>query len=245
MSTSRDMKTLSAVLNKIMASGYRNELKIAGDIAWFENGSRKYLPHELLIEKVYRFAGESDPADMSVLYIISGKNGEAGFFINAYGTYSGNDNPYYDTFIRSIPVSGERKRNRKPASLKKWKENRKAIKFGIIIHGSYYILFGAWPIGHIRSFMAVTGPKTDLWMVYTIGGLLTGIGTCLILLNRIKRIWVLQATSAITLLAIDIQYATRGIISDIYLIDGAIQIIFLLFALAVLGNRESISDKHS
>ena len=33
----------------------------------------------------------------------------------------------------------------------------------------YYILTGVWPLVHIRSFMAVTGPKTDLWLARTTG----------------------------------------------------------------------------
>ncbi|VTR52312.1 Uncharacterised protein [Sphingobacterium thalpophilum] len=44
------------------------------------------------------------------------------------------------------------------------------------IQGIYYCLTGIWPVIHISSFMAVTGPKTDLWLVKMVGLLSLAIG---------------------------------------------------------------------
>lgn len=38
-----------------------------------------------------------------------------------------------------------------------------------IIHAAYFVLTGLWPILNIRSFLRVTGPKSDLWLVKTWG----------------------------------------------------------------------------
>src|SRR4051812_37393809 len=39
----------------------------------------------------------------------------------------------------------------------------------------YFSVTGVWPIVHIHSFMAVTGPKRDLWLVRTVGALITAV----------------------------------------------------------------------
>jgi cytochrome b subunit of formate dehydrogenase len=46
--------------------------------------------------------------------------------------------------------------------------------------GSYYVLTGLWPLLHRSSFLAVTGPKVDLWLVNTVGALLAVTGLVLL-----------------------------------------------------------------
>ena len=46
------------------------------------------------------------------------------------------------------------------------------------IYSIYFMLTGIWPVVHMPSFIAVTGPKTDLWLVRTVGLLIAGIGLC-------------------------------------------------------------------
>jgi hypothetical protein len=43
----------------------------------------------------------------------------------------------------------------------------------------YFVLTGVWPIVHVRSFMAVTGHKRDVWLVKTLGVLITVVGAVL------------------------------------------------------------------
>src|SRR5262245_26510628 len=43
----------------------------------------------------------------------------------------------------------------------------------------YYLATGLWPLVHMDSFLAVTGPKTDLWLVRTVGALIAVIGASL------------------------------------------------------------------
>lgn len=104
MSTSKSMTTYSQVLNILPSRGYGKELNILRAGAKFDDSETLYQPEHLKIVKVYRFEGESDPSDMAVIYLLHGLNDEKGFLLNAYGTYSDEDNQYYDEFIKRVPV---------------------------------------------------------------------------------------------------------------------------------------------
>ncbi len=104
MATPRFMTPLTKVLESLEQKGYGTELVLDKEGAQLDASGRYYRPEELTIVKVYRFEGESDPADMSVIYAIQSHDGKTGYIMNAYGTYSDQDNPYYDDFIREVKV---------------------------------------------------------------------------------------------------------------------------------------------
>ena len=104
MSTSKSMTTYSQVLNILPERGYGKELNIKRAGASFDGSDKIHQPEQLKIVKVYRFEGESDPSDMAVIYLLHSESGEKGFLLNAYGTYSDEDNPYYDEFIKRVPI---------------------------------------------------------------------------------------------------------------------------------------------
>lgn len=97
-----------------------------------------------------------------------------------------------------------------------------------LIQGVFYVATGVWPLVDIVSFQVVTGPKTDLWLVRTVGVLVTVVGAVLISASRRRRITdeiVLLATgSALGLAAIDLIYSLSGRISPVYLADAAAEI---------------------
>lgn len=105
MSTYAAMTPLSVVLKRLEEKGYGRELTITEEGARLQDGHAIYSPQQLTVVKTYRFEGASDPADMSVVYAIQSDDGEKGFLLNAYGTYSDQDNPYYDEFIKDVPVN--------------------------------------------------------------------------------------------------------------------------------------------
>lgn len=105
MDIPKPMTPLSKVIVRLEEKGYGREFVITEKGGRFEDGGRLYAPAELAIVKVYRFEGESDPADMAVVFAMRSDAGECGFLVNAYGTYSNQDNPYYDDFIRNVPVN--------------------------------------------------------------------------------------------------------------------------------------------
>jgi len=53
-----------------------------------------------------------------------------------------------------------------------------------LVQGIYFLVTGIWPLLSIRTFLAVTGPKTDLWLVKTVGLILAVIGAVLIYAER-------------------------------------------------------------
>lgn len=43
------------------------------------------LPNEFEITEVYRFEGDSDPADEAIVYAIESRNGQKGVLVNGFG----------------------------------------------------------------------------------------------------------------------------------------------------------------
>ena len=96
-----EMTTLSSVLEKLRIKKRDNEIRMTP--AGFGTGSGKfYKPEELKIIRTYRFEGDSDPADSSILYVLEANDGLIGYSIDAYGAYSNHDNDGYEDFIRQI-----------------------------------------------------------------------------------------------------------------------------------------------
>ena len=89
---------------------------------------------------------------------------------------------------------------------------------------AYYILTGLWSLVSIGTFQRVTGRKTDLWLVKTVGALVVGIGASLGLAGNRHRITpetiVLAVSSAAGLAGIDVVYVAKKRISPVYLLDA-------------------------
>ena len=100
-----------------------------------------------------------------------------------------------------------------------------------IIQGFYFALTGAWAIVSIRTFQMVTGPKTDLWLVKTIGAIVLVIGVILIVAglrgNVSLEIFLLATGTALALTVIDVKYVIKRTISPIYLLDAAVEIVLI------------------
>ena len=96
-----------------------------------------------------------------------------------------------------------------------------------LLQGSYYLISGLWAIVHIESFQRITGPKTDLWLVKTVGLLLAVIGAALLLAAYRQQfdpaLVLIAMCGAAALLAIELVYVAKRTISRIYLLDAAIE----------------------
>jgi len=101
----------------------------------------------------------------------------------------------------------------------------------LIAQGVYYLFSGIWPLVHIRSFLAVTGPKTDLWLVRAVGLLVTVIGGALLISGIHNRapleIVFLAIASQLALTMIDVYHAAKKQIPKIYLLDAFVELLFL------------------
>lgn len=100
-----------------------------------------------------------------------------------------------------------------------------------LAQGAYFFVAGVWPLLSINTFQAVTGPKTDLWLVKTVGLLIAVIGVTLALAGLRGRISAetitLAAGSAGALAAIDVLYVLAGRIAPIYLADAVVEAGFI------------------
>src|SRR4051794_25887508 len=76
------------------------------------------------------------------------------------------------------------------------------------IQGLYFALTGIWPLLDINSFQIVTGPKTDLWLVQTVGAILgiIGISFCIAGARRVvsASTYFLAVASALALMMVDV-----------------------------------------
>jgi hypothetical protein len=97
-----------------------------------------------------------------------------------------------------------------------------------LVQGVFYALTGVWALVDLDSFMAITGPKTDRWLVKTVGVLVTVIGAVLLLAWRRREVppevMLLAIGSALSLAAIDIIYVSNRTISPIYLLDAVAEV---------------------
>ncbi|MDQ0921968.1 hypothetical protein QF038_000476 [Pseudarthrobacter sp. W1I19] len=99
------------------------------------------------------------------------------------------------------------------------------------LQGTFYIINGLWPLVHMRSFEAVSGPKADKWLVRTVSGLLIAIG-----LEQVRATPDRESAAvarrlgigaAVTLAAIDLYYALSGRISRVYLFDATVELFWI------------------
>ncbi len=97
--------------------------------------------------------------------------------------------------------------------------------------GLFYIITGLWSLVSIDTFQAVTGPKTDLWLVKTVGAMLIVSGAVFLTAALRRRfsleILMLAVGNALALAAVDIIYALQGRISLIYLLDAFVELIII------------------
>lgn len=93
--------------------------------------------------------------------------------------------------------------------------------------GAYYVGTGVWPVVHLESFEAVTGPKVDRWLVKTFGTLIAATGAALVVGARerpSRTLVALGAGSALALALADTIYVLKGRISPVYLLDALVEV---------------------
>lgn len=104
------------------------------------------------------------------------------------------------------------------------------------VQGLYYFLSGLWPLMHMASFIAVTGPKTDLWLVKMVALLTVVTGAFLMWSASLRRlsaeILFIAVFFALSYASIDFYYSIKRVISPIYLADGGLQLAFIYWHIA-------------
>lgn len=79
--------TVTEAIEKLRAQGYTEDFNLEENC--IVCNSNKYRPQDFEIEDVYRYEGNSDPADESAVYAIASKSGQKGILVAGYGAYTG------------------------------------------------------------------------------------------------------------------------------------------------------------
>lgn len=83
------MDTVSQVMEALRQQGYVEDFNMMETCLECREGHFKVFHNEFVIDKVYRFEGESDPADEATVYAISSpKYGIKGVLVNGAGIYT-------------------------------------------------------------------------------------------------------------------------------------------------------------
>ena len=115
------------------------------------------------------------------------------------------------------------------------------------LHGTYYFVSGVWPLMHMRSFEAVTGAKTDRWLVRTTGALLAAWGAALLISARRPGgpsgdLALASAAAACVLAGADSWYVAQRRISRIYMLDAAAEAVLIAAWCAARARTASVPD---
>jgi len=131
--------------------------------------------------------------------------------------------------------------------------------YGVLwVQGLFYFCTAAWPILSIRTFQLVTGPKTDHmltgnegdhWLVNTVAVLL--LASSLVYLTTAFRktlsfeVVLLLILNAVALTVIDVVYVGRDVIRPVYLLDAAVEVVFIVIwcIYLIYQKREALHGK--
>jgi hypothetical protein len=82
-------ETLSGQISILRANGYTEDFNLKEDSLECRDGEYKLLHDEFNVDEVFRFEGDSDPADEAILFAISSDHIPLkGILVNGYGIYT-------------------------------------------------------------------------------------------------------------------------------------------------------------
>lgn len=84
-----ELTSLVSVLAQVKKEGYKLDFRVTeeGMLSTMDS-KQNFRPDEVKIVNFYRFEGESNPDDMSILYVVETTSGAKGTISDAYGLYS-------------------------------------------------------------------------------------------------------------------------------------------------------------
>ena len=99
MSETPQMDSLSKKLEHLKARGYTEDFVVIGETLVSADEKHFFKPDQITIDEHHRFEGESDPADMAIIYAIESDSGLKGIIIDGFGISS---DPLKEAFIKKI-----------------------------------------------------------------------------------------------------------------------------------------------
>lgn len=85
----RDYETLSEAMNDLQKRGYSEDLNLKSNCIECRNQQMEIMADEFMVDEVYRFEGDTNPDDSSILFAISSEKYKLkGVLVDAYGAYA-------------------------------------------------------------------------------------------------------------------------------------------------------------
>ncbi|RZJ49947.1 MAG: phosphoribosylpyrophosphate synthetase [Flavobacterium sp.] len=84
--------TLTEAINTKQAEGYTFDFNLSNSTLSCKTLNKTFESSEFNVDAFYRFEGDSNPDDSSILYAIQTESGVKGLLVDAYGAYSDNLN---------------------------------------------------------------------------------------------------------------------------------------------------------
>ena len=104
MEDKEELTSLVTVLNKVHKDGYKTDFKVTEDgrLSTMDD-KESFTAEQVRIIDFYRFEGETNPEDMSILYVVETTSGLKGSITNSYGPYADEG---IDTFMKQVEDLG-------------------------------------------------------------------------------------------------------------------------------------------
>ncbi len=98
-----EMTTITEVIEKLRKEGYVEDFNLQQNCLQCREGHYSVLHNEFVIDHVFRFEGDSDPADEATVYAISSaKYAIKGILVNGAGIYT---NGMTDEMLTSLKIN--------------------------------------------------------------------------------------------------------------------------------------------
>ena len=97
-----NMDSLVTVLAAVEKLGFQSQFEVNGKNLVSLKTDSHFLANEVKIVHFYRFEGESNPDDSSILYAIESNNGEKGTLVDGYGTTADTETASFIRNVKSI-----------------------------------------------------------------------------------------------------------------------------------------------
>ena len=87
---------MSEIIQNLNRKGFNENFRMENNQLVLDGPKRTYKPENIKIIDEYRFEGNTDPDDMSILYVVETNMGDKGLVVNGYGISA---DPDLDAFL--------------------------------------------------------------------------------------------------------------------------------------------------
>jgi hypothetical protein len=84
----RHFDTLIEALQQLQQEGYTYDFNLLSDRLYCKELRKDFMPAQFEVDEIFRFEGDSNPSDNSILLAVTTNTGIKGTLLDAYGAYS-------------------------------------------------------------------------------------------------------------------------------------------------------------